>query len=136
MVSLWPPLARIDLDLFTEAAEDLYHPEDNPEGKFPLNVAENTLMIPLVKAKLEAILQQQPLPEWTFQYTATIGHPEVREQVAAFMSQYLCRTKVDPDTIGFAAGASAIIEISSFVLADPGDVVVIPAPPTPCIPKT
>ncbi len=69
------------------------------------------------------------------QYTATIGHPKVREQVAAFMSKYLCHVPIGSEHIAFAAGASAIIEVSSFVLADPGDVVVIPAPSYPMYTK-
>ncbi len=127
--------ARIDFELFMQASQDPFHPEDNPHGKFPLNVAENTPMIPLLKARLDAILSQASMPEWVFQYTATTGHPEVRAEVAKFMSEHLCHTAIAPDAIGFAAGASAIIEISSFVLADPGDVVVIPAPSYPMYTK-
>jgi hypothetical protein len=40
--------ARVDFELFMEAAQNLYCPDENPEGAFPLNVAENTLMIPEV----------------------------------------------------------------------------------------
>lgn len=127
--------ARIDLELFMQAAQDLYDPVDNPEGKFPLNVAENCPMIPIVKEKLDQILADSSIPEWTFQYTATTGHPEVREKVANFLSKHLCGVEVHPDHIGFSAGASAIIEVSSFVLADPGDVAVIPAPSYPMYTK-
>ena len=52
----------------------------------------------------------------------------MRAEVARFMEEKLCKCPVDADAIGFSAGASAIVEVSSFVLADAGDVVVIPAP--------
>jgi len=123
--------ARADFDLFMQAAQDPYHPDTNPEGKMPLNVAENSPMIAWVQERTQAILRAGPLPEWIFKYTQPVGHPDVRASVAQFMSQYLCQCPVSPDHIAFGAGAAAIIEVSSFVLADPGDVVVIPAPAYP-----
>ncbi len=123
--------ARIDMELFMEAAENLYDPVSNPSGAFPLNVAENKVMSERIQDKLQQILATQTMPEWVLNYTNTLGHPEVLEQMAGFMEQYLCHTPIPPETIGFSAGASAIIEVSSFVLANPGDVVVIPAPSYP-----
>ena len=123
--------ARVDSDLFMEASQNLYSPKENPKGAFPLSVAENTLMAPLMKEQLDAILSQQKVPEWVFHYADASGHPEVRATIAQFMEKFLCGCPVDPDTIGFSAGASAIIEVSSFLLGDKGDVVVIPAPAYP-----
>ena len=123
--------ARVDFELFMEAAQNLYHPEENPDGAFPLNVAENTLMIPRVKERLDHIINTQQIPSWAFQYTDPKGHPEVREVVARFMENFLCKCSIDPDSLGFSAGASATIETSSFLLANEGDVVVIPAPSYP-----
>ncbi len=54
--------ARIDMDLFMEATHNLYDPKTNPDGAFPLNVAENGPMIPLIKEKLQSILHQNALP--------------------------------------------------------------------------
>jgi 1-aminocyclopropane-1-carboxylate synthase len=98
-------------------------------------VAENSLTAPIIQEKLTAILQQQEMPEWVLKYTNSLGHPEVRATVAQFMEDYLCNCPIDADSIGFSAGASAIIEVSSFVLANPGDVVVIPAPSYPMYTK-
>ena len=123
--------ARVDFDLFMEASQNRYCPKEKPEGAFPLNVAENSLMAQLMKEQLDAILSQQKVSEWVFHYTDATGHPEVRATIAHFMGQYLCGCPVEPDTIGFSAGASAIIEVSSFLLGDKGDVVVIPAPAYP-----
>jgi len=119
------------MDLFFEAAQNLYDPKENPEGYFTLNVAENALMIPMMKERMDAILQQGEIPEWAFQYTDPNGHPEVREAVAQFMEKYLCKCPIAADSIAFSAGAAATIEVSTFMLADEGDVVVIPAPAYP-----
>ena len=122
---------RVDLDLFEEASQNRYCPKENPEGAFPLNIAENSLMTQLMKEQVDAVLSQHKVPEWVFHYTDSLGHPEVRGVISRFMEQYLCGCPVEPDSIGFSAGASAIIEVSSFVLGDKGDVVVIPAPAYP-----
>ncbi|MCG8326806.1 MAG: pyridoxal phosphate-dependent aminotransferase [Chitinophagales bacterium] len=123
--------ARVDFELFMEAVQNLYCPDQNPAGAFPLNVAENTLMIPDVKERLEQVLNNHKIPEWVFKYTDPKGHPEVREILAGFMEKHLCKCPVSPDSICFSAGAAATIEASSFVLANAGDVVAIPAPAYP-----
>lgn len=66
--------ARIDFEMFMEAAQNLYCPDTNPEGAFPLNVAENSLMAPVIKDKLTAILQQRVMPDWVLKYTGMMGH--------------------------------------------------------------
>jgi len=123
--------ARVDMELFMEASQNLYEPEHNPGGAFTLNVAENALMIPFLKAQLDAILEEGEIPNWVFQYTDPKGHPEVREAMAQFMAKYLCKCPVDADSIAFSAGAAATIETSTFMLADEGEVVAIPAPAYP-----
>lgn len=123
--------ARVDMELFMEAAQNLYQPEHNPGGAFTLNVAENALMIPFLKAHLDRILDEGKIPEWAFQYTDPKGHPEVREALAQFMEKHLCQCPIDADSIAFSAGAAATIETSTFMLADEGDVVAIPAPSYP-----
>lgn len=127
--------ARIDMTLFMEASQNLYCPVKNPTGTFLLNVAENGLTAPIIKDKLTSIIQQKELPDWVLKYTDSLGHPEVRADVACFMEKHLCKCPIDPDTISFSAGASAIIEVTSFVLANSGDVVVIPAPSYPMYTK-
>ena len=37
--------ARIDFEIFMEAVQNLYNPDENPDGVFPLNIAENELMV-------------------------------------------------------------------------------------------
>ena len=123
--------SRIDHALFMEAKQNLYDTEYNPSGSFPLNVAENQLMVPVIKEKLMTLLKDNEMPDWIMGYTHYLGHPEVRMLIAQFMEQYLCKCKIHPDTLGLSAGATAIVEVSAFLLANPGDIVVIPAPAYP-----
>ncbi|GAA4281071.1 aminotransferase class I/II-fold pyridoxal phosphate-dependent enzyme [Gaetbulibacter aestuarii] len=123
--------ARIDFELFMEASENIYHPETNPKGAFPLNVAENQLSALDIKNKLISIFREETIPDWVMGYTSALGHPEVRASIAKFMEQHLCYCPIDPESLGLSAGASAVIETSTFMLANPGDVVVIPAPAYP-----
>lgn len=127
--------ARVDMALFAQASQNLYCPVNNPTGTFLLNVAENSLTASIIKDKLTAVLQQQEIPDWVLKYTDSKGHPDVRTAVAGFMEKHLCKCPIDPDSIAFSAGASAVIEVTSFVLANPGDVVVIPAPSYPMYTK-
>lgn len=127
--------ARVDFEIFMEASQNLYCPNENPNGAFPLNVAENSLTSDLIKDKLTEIIQQKEMPDWVLKYTHLLGQPEVRAEVARFMERHLCQCPIDADSLGFSAGASAIIEISSFILANPKDVVVIPAPSYPMYTK-
>ena len=122
---------RIDRALFMEAKQNLYDPEDNPLGSFPLNMAENQLMAPIVKAKLSNYLKVKEMPDWIMGYTHYLGHPEVRMLIAQFMEHHLCKCNINPNTLGLSAGATATVELTAFLLANPGDVVVIPAPAYP-----
>ena len=123
--------ARIDMELFADAMENHYHETDNPEGAFALNMAENNIMGQRMREKLDELLAQSKLPQWVMQYTELAGHPEVRESVANFMQRHFGSKAITAENILFSAGASASLEVASFVLANPGDVVVIPAPAYP-----
>jgi aspartate/methionine/tyrosine aminotransferase len=43
----------------------------------------------------------------------------------------LIHLEIDADTLAFSAGATSVIEMTSFLLADHGDTAVIPAPSYP-----
>ena len=114
-----------------EAKQNLYNPEDNPLGSFPLNMAENQLMAPILKAKLSNYVKANEMPDWLWDIHIIWGHPEVRTLIAQFMEHHLCKCKINPNTLGLSAGATATVELTAFLLANPGDVVVIPAPAYP-----
>ncbi|MDX1647832.1 MAG: aminotransferase class I/II-fold pyridoxal phosphate-dependent enzyme [Longimicrobiales bacterium] len=119
---------RIDYDAFMEAEEDRYHPEDNPSGKLPLNIAENRLSWHELREKIEEITRGTSIPDWVPGYTSTRGAPEFREAAAHFLARHLTDCAIDPERLGVSAGATSVIETTCFALADAGDVAVIPAP--------
>ena len=119
---------RIDYGAYAEAVANAYHPIDNPDGALPLNRAENVLSWPDLKTKIEAITAENEIPAWVPLYASARGAPEFREAVASFLSEHLTGCPIDPDHLGVSAGATGVIEMTSFILADAGDVAVIPAP--------
>lgn len=124
-------LARIDMELFMEAADNLFHPTDNPEGAFPLNVAENSVMAGRIQAEFDKILKETSMPLWPMKYTSPAGFPETREVMAQFMRKYFESDAITADKLVLSAGAAASLEVFSFAIANPGDLVVIPAPAYP-----
>ncbi len=122
---------RIDLEVFYEAIQNIYHPRKNPTGTFPLNIAENVLTWPILKKKIKQLVQDHEIPDWVAGYTDLAGHPEVREVFAEFISIYLTRSPVTANQIALSAGATSVIELTSWILGEPGDVAVFPAPAYP-----
>lgn len=119
---------RVDLELYFEAVGNLYHKTENPTGAFPLNVAENRLAWPLLKKKMEDLAVQHPIQDWVANYTDTTGAPTFRKVVADFQSRFLTGCEIDPDHLCLSPGATSVIDLSSWILGEPGDVAVFPAP--------
>lgn len=122
---------RIDHAPLREVARDRFHPDHNPSGKLALNVAENRLSWPELATRLRAIAAESPVPDWVATYTSSRGARVFREPAARFLSTHLTETPVSADHLAVSAGATSVIEMTSFILADAGDVAVIPAPSYP-----
>lgn len=122
---------RIDHAPLREVHRDRYHPEHNPSGKLALNVAENRLSWPDLAGKLRAIAAEHRVPDWAATYTSARGAPSFREAAAGFLSRHLANTPISADHLAVSAGATSVIEMTSFILAEEGDVAVIPAPSYP-----
>ncbi len=123
--------ARIDLAMFEDAMANRFHPEKNPEGTFALNIAENAVSSQLIQEKLTKIMATQPLPRWTLKYTSSVGNLHVREVLATFLQTHFGSNALQPETLALSAGAGASLEVLAFVLTNPSNVVVIPAPAYP-----
>jgi aspartate/methionine/tyrosine aminotransferase len=119
---------RADFELFFQALENLYHPEENPDGDIPLCIAENLLRWEELRDKMQSIVATNTAPEWVASYTDVKGAPDFRTALASFLSRNLGGDALDPDSVAVAAGAAAVIENTALLLANPGDVAVIPAP--------
>lgn len=122
---------RVDFDLFFEASGDAYDKDTNPNGKFPLNTAENKQSWPLLKEKIEMLLLEKSIPTWVANYTSCLGDESFRIALAGFLSKFLTKCPIHPDHLGVSAGATAIVEMTAWLLADAGDVLVIPTPSYP-----
>ena len=123
--------ARADMEVFDEAMQDLYHLTDNPTGKIALNIAENHPMTATIRAKLHAAMMKQDIPDWVSNYTSANGHPEVLEALSNFMNRQWGTQHINSENISLSAGVSAVLEVMAFVLCNPGDTVLIPAPAYP-----
>lgn len=94
----------------------------------PLNVAENTLSWPDLRHQIDRLTAETPIPDWVPGYTSMLGAPDFRTAAASFLEKHLTACPLAPDQLGVSAGATSVIEMTSFILADSGDVAVIPAP--------
>ncbi len=124
-------MIRVDMDLYFEATANLYHKINNPNGAFPLNVAENRLTWPLLRDRISKITKESVVDDWVAGYTSSVGAPSTRVVMAKFLSKFLTRCEIDPEHICLAPGAAAVIDLTSWILCEPGDVAVIPAPAYP-----
>ena len=122
---------RKDFDIYFQASQNLYDPIYNEEGVFTLNIAENVLSWPLLKTKIETISATESIPEWVSSYTSCLGHPDFLRALADFMSANLTSCRLESTQLAVSAGATAVIEMTSWLLCDEGDVAVIPAPSYP-----
>lgn len=124
-------ILRVDMNVYFEAMNNLYHPYLNPEGTFPMNVAENKLNWGMLQAKIQQISKTEPIPDWVAGYTSGKGAPTFRQAVANFLAAFLTHCPIDPEQLLCSAGSTSVIELTSYMLADAGEVVVIPAPAYP-----
>jgi aspartate/methionine/tyrosine aminotransferase len=124
-------ILRVDMDLYFEATANLYNKVNNPNGAFPLNVAENRLTWPMLQARISKIARENVVEDWVAGYTSSVGAPSTRTVMASFLSRFLTNCEIDPEHICLAPGAAAVIDLTSWILCEPGDVAVIPAPAYP-----
>ncbi|TVP43800.1 MAG: aminotransferase class I/II-fold pyridoxal phosphate-dependent enzyme [Mongoliibacter sp.] len=122
---------RMDLEIYKEAMENRYHSDTNPNGTFPMTVAENHLCWDMLRDKMQEISRDQEIPEWVASYGDPAGVLSFREAVADFLGEHLMRQVIEPETLACSVGATSVIEMTSFLLAESGDTAVIPAPSYP-----
>jgi 1-aminocyclopropane-1-carboxylate synthase len=108
---------RIDYDAFQETERDRYHPVENPDGRIPLNIAENRLSWPELREKIEELTRSETIPDWVPGYTSAGGAPPFREALAHFLETHLTGCAIDPGGLVVSAGATSVIEMTAFILA-------------------
>jgi aspartate/methionine/tyrosine aminotransferase len=114
------PLVEAYFKCREEPFDELHH----PEGYIDLGTSENHLIRDLLQDKLKAIdsLSRSPIT-----YQEGFGNLAVRTAVADFY-QTFTGGSIDPAEVLLSSGASASIEMLTFALCDPGDVILVPAP--------
>ncbi len=98
---------------------------NDPEGYLGLCIAENLLMWDLLEPQLNRVREVQPA---SVAYGSMTGSEELREQIARFGSEHVWGRTVDADQVVALAGAGSILESLFYVIAAPGEGVLIPTP--------
>ncbi|XP_054790608.1 1-aminocyclopropane-1-carboxylate synthase 7-like [Prosopis cineraria] len=115
--------------------ENPYDEFSNPSGVIQMGLAENQVSFDLVEKYLE---QHPEASTWGkgapgFRENALFqdyhGLKSFRTAMASFMQQIRGgRAKFDPDRVVLTAGATAANELLTFILANPGDALLVPTP--------
>ncbi|KAF9614034.1 hypothetical protein IFM89_014834 [Coptis chinensis] len=117
--------------------EDPYNESNNPSGVIQMGLAENQVSFDLLEKYVE---QHSEASDWgkkngisTFRENALFqdyhGLETFRKAMASFMEKIRGgRAKFDPARVVLTAGATAANELLTFILANPGDALLIPTP--------
>ncbi|KAK2980148.1 hypothetical protein RJ640_001732 [Escallonia rubra] len=115
--------------------EDPYHESSNPSGVIQMGLAENQVSFDLLEEYLEHHPQEASWGKGAsgFRENALFqdyhGLQSFRNAMASFMGQVRGeRAKFDPDRVVLTAGATAANELLTFILANPGDALLVPTP--------
>ncbi|KAM1361275.1 hypothetical protein COP2_027097 [Malus domestica] len=116
-----------------------YHESSNPSGVIQMGLAENQVSFDLLEKYLE---ENSEASNWGskgskgvsgFRENALFqdyhGLLSFRKAMASFMEQIRGgRAKIDPARVVLTAGATAANELLTFIIADPGDALLVPTP--------
>ncbi|MED6110589.1 1-aminocyclopropane-1-carboxylate synthase 7 [Stylosanthes scabra] len=112
--------------------ENPYDEFTNPSGVIQMGLAENQVSFDLLEKYLEEYRETKGSSA-SFRENALFqdyhGLESFRSAMASFMEQIRGnRAKFDPDRIVLTAGATAANELLTFILANPGDALLVPTP--------
>ncbi|XP_071717223.1 1-aminocyclopropane-1-carboxylate synthase 7-like [Rutidosis leptorrhynchoides] len=115
--------------------ENPYHEKHNPSGIIQMGLAENQVSFDLLEEYLEANREAvSPCEKGSgFKENALFqdyhGLLTFRKAMASFMEQVRGgKAKFNPERVVLTAGATAANELLTFILADPGDALLVPTP--------
>ena len=128
-----------------KCAEDEYDPDTNPDGMINLGTAVNALVEDMIEERLSKVksvtrsylndpsMYQNDVfahkREWQH-YFGLNGTPDLLSAAAAFLTKRVTRGQVpvSPGSLRLVNGVSAGLEALSWILADPGEVILVPVP--------
>lgn len=124
-----PKLSARSQEMLRLAQNNLYYrtPKNNKAGDFvDLGMAENLLTQELVHERLEVSRQRYRGNE-SSRYAEYRGQENFRNAMANYYSRVLA-AEINPETMIAAAGATPIVEMVVFAIAEPGDAILVIAP--------
>ena len=114
--------------LFARALGNLHSPT-NPTGIVSLCVAENALCGPLVATRLAAVAGAAAQTGGQLGYDDMRGRHCLRRAFSALAERLITRgARVDPARLCIGSGCGALIQHLAFLLADPGDCMLLATP--------
>ncbi|KAL9680981.1 hypothetical protein QQ045_012762 [Rhodiola kirilowii] len=113
--------------------ENPYDESSNPSGVIQMGLAENQVSFDLLEEFLEKNSASTTSGVSGFRENALFqdyhGLKSFRQAMASFMGKIRGdRAKFLPERIVLTAGATAANELLTFILADPGDALLVPTP--------
>ncbi|RKP39717.1 pyridoxal phosphate-dependent transferase, partial [Dimargaris cristalligena] len=104
-----------------------YHPTDNPSGIINLGVAENWLMRDTL---VNYLAPRVKITGDQLGYGSdTCGSPQLRSLIAQlFNDHFQPGLRIEADHVSVHNGTSSVIDIVSYVVCDPGDIILAAAP--------
>ncbi|PSS15527.1 1-aminocyclopropane-1-carboxylate synthase like [Actinidia chinensis var. chinensis] len=115
--------------------ENPYDEFRNPSGVIQMGLAENQVSFDILEEYLEQHAEEASWGKKAsgFRENALFqdyhGLQSFRKAMASFMEKIReGRTKFNPDRVVLTAGATAANELLTFILADPGDALLVPTP--------
>jgi len=95
------------------------------------DTAENKQSWHLLKEKIELLSLEKSIPDWVPNYTSCLGHESFRTAIAGFLERFLTKSPINPNHLAVSVGASAVVEVTAWLLGDDKDVAVFPSPSYP-----
>ncbi|XP_026420304.1 1-aminocyclopropane-1-carboxylate synthase 7-like [Papaver somniferum] len=118
--------------------ENPYDEITNPSGVIQMGLAENQVSFDLLEEYLENNAEKQPITRnssgvSSFRENALYqdyhGLQSFRKAMTSFMGKIRGdKVKFDPERVVLTAGATAANELLTFILANPGDALLVPTP--------
>lgn len=123
-----PPLVKAHFDNFY----NMYDKETNPGGLINMGTAESHLVNKEVCDLLRKAAERMDLTGYNIHYNKFEGSDEFRSAIAAHWQKIIfgddASVTLTKDQVATCAGCTVALETLATLLAEPGDVILIPAP--------
>lgn len=123
-----PPLVKAHFDNFY----NLYDKETNPEGLINMGTAESHLVNKEVCQLVETVMGRVKVTSETIHYNKFEGAQPFRQAIATYWQKVLlgddASTVISAENVSISSGCTVALEMLATLLAEPGDVFLVPAP--------